>query len=87
MTSQPRNRIVVFRLSQDEYKLLSEVCQRSGGRNISEFTRSQVLAYLKSGATPDSLQLHVTVLEQEIVGLKAAVMHLSHLVRGDGKAR
>jgi hypothetical protein len=36
-----RNRIVVFRLSQDEYDRLRAACDAVGGRILSAFTRSQ----------------------------------------------
>jgi uncharacterized protein (DUF1778 family) len=39
-----RDRIVVFRLSQDEYRSLQEACTKEGGRSISDFTRSELLA-------------------------------------------
>lgn len=80
MTVQPRNRIVIFRLSQDEYRALNEVCERCGGRSLSEFTRSEVLEYLKTSTLPDRPHLSVAALEQEVAGLKDAVTHLNRLV-------
>ena len=38
-----RNRIVVFRLSDDEYESLRVACLRCG-RTMSDFTRSELLA-------------------------------------------
>ena len=39
----PRNRIVVFRLTQREYDHLKSASRRTGARNISEFARSEIL--------------------------------------------
>src|ERR1035438_7897281 len=37
MTGDPRNRVVFFRLTQDEYSKLKEVSTRNGARNLSDF--------------------------------------------------
>jgi hypothetical protein len=77
MTTQMRSRLVVFRLSEDEYRTLRAACESRGGRNVSDFTRSEVLDYLKSVSLPDNAQVRCAALEQEIAGLKAAVTHLN----------
>jgi hypothetical protein len=41
--SKPRNRIVIFRLTQDEYRQLESVSTAGGARSLSEFARSKVL--------------------------------------------
>ena len=40
---KPRNRVVVFRLTQDEYQELKTVSSVRGARNISDFARSELL--------------------------------------------
>jgi uncharacterized protein (DUF1778 family) len=50
MTSlHQRNRIVVFRLSQDEYDRLRAACNAAGGRTLSDFTRSELLTLVETG--------------------------------------
>jgi len=66
MTSKPRNRIVVFRLSQEEYESLKEACGRAGARNLSDFTRSEVLECLNSDAFGGHLARRFISLEQRI---------------------
>jgi hypothetical protein len=41
-----RNRIVVFRLSQDEYEGLKTACAERGAASISSFARAEVLTSL-----------------------------------------
>jgi hypothetical protein len=41
-----RNRIVVFRLSQDEYEGLKAACAERGAASISSFARSELLTSL-----------------------------------------
>ena len=82
MTTQPRNKLVVFRLSQNEYRALKEACDHRGARNLSDFTRSEVLDFLGSGALPGNLHLRVAAMEQEIAGMRGAINYLSRLLEG-----
>jgi hypothetical protein len=79
MTSKPRNRIVVFRLSQEEYRSLQEACSRAGARNLSDFTRSEVLECLNSDAIGGHLARRFTTLEQQIAVLQ---FQLNNLLQG-----
>jgi hypothetical protein len=40
---QLRNRVVLFRLSEQEHQELEQLCAARGGRSLSEFVRVQVL--------------------------------------------
>lgn len=41
--TKPRNRLVIFRLTQEEYQQLESVSSAGGARSLSEFARSRVL--------------------------------------------
>jgi hypothetical protein len=79
MTSNPRNRVVVFRLSQDEYRTLKEACERAGARNLSDFTRSEILEYLRSDALSDRLSRRLESLEQGITRMQ---LQLNSVLQG-----
>jgi len=81
MTSNPRNRVVVFRVSQDEYKALKEACDRRGSRNLSEFARTEMLAYLASNPADDGMNKRFASIEQAIASLGASVSELGNLLR------
>jgi hypothetical protein len=50
-----RDQLVVFRLTDQEYEVLKRICVAKGGRNLSEFARTELL----SGAQAvDSAALH-----------------------------
>jgi hypothetical protein len=49
----PRNRILIFRLTQDEYQTLQAAS--SGARSLSEFARAKLMESL--GASPLDTQL------------------------------
>lgn len=72
MTNKPRNRVVVFRLSQEEYGLLTQACSRAGARNLSDFTRSRVLECLET----NSLEQRVAALQMQLDCLMQGVFHV-----------
>jgi hypothetical protein len=76
MTNRPRNRVVVFRLSQDEYRALQEACERVGARNLSEFARVGIFEYLQAGALGSHLNRRFAELEQQIAALQSQINHL-----------
>jgi len=76
MTGEPRNRVVVFRLAQDEYRKLKEVSARNGARNLSDFMRCELLAYIHSGTIQEHLQRRFDALEQRIEELQATTVSL-----------
>jgi hypothetical protein len=53
-----RDRIVLFRLSQDEYERLRAACEEDGAASISAFARSEILKVIDSERrSPVSQQL------------------------------
>ncbi|MGD0361491.1 MAG: hypothetical protein ABSC93_11510 [Bryobacteraceae bacterium] len=79
MTNKPRNRVVVFRLSQDEYHSLLEACNRAGARNLSDFTRSEVLECLNSDAPGSHMARRFADLERQIAAIQ---FQLENLIQG-----
>jgi hypothetical protein len=71
MTGDPRNRVVVFRLAEDEYRKLKDVSIRNGARNLSDFMRSELLAYIHSGTITEHLQSRFDSLERRIEELQS----------------
>jgi hypothetical protein len=51
--NKPRNRVLIFRLTQDEYQTLQAAS--SGARSLSEFARAKLLDSL--GGSPIDAQL------------------------------
>ena len=84
LTLRRRSRVVVFRLSEDEYLSLIAECDRRGARSLSDFTRSQVLGFLKS-SFDDSAPLHLRAIERRLEDLSLSVSRLTNLLQSDGK--
>jgi hypothetical protein len=77
---KPRNRLVNFRLSDDEFDKLKALCPLHGARSISDFARSSVLDRLEQtppqAAAVRPLDAKVDQLEsrvEELVSLISAV--------------
>lgn len=68
--------MVVFRLSQDEYHLLMEACERAGARNLSEFARAGIFEYLQVDVWRGHLNERFASLEEQIATLQCQINHL-----------
>lgn len=55
-SSLRRDRLVVFRLTQEEYRLLQAACAAAGRRSVSEFTRSELLSIVQSDSVDASVR-------------------------------
>jgi hypothetical protein len=78
----PRNRIVVFRLSQDEFETLKCACAEKGGRNLSEFTRSELLGFLH--AQPPEYLIHskLDAIARQLTAMRTDMQQMSHVRDG-----
>jgi hypothetical protein len=71
---KPRNRVVVFRLTQDEYQELKTISSVRGARNISDFARSQLLHAIGHGG--------LSALDQKLLNLESTLKRVAQLVEG-----
>ena len=79
---EPRNRVVVFRLSQAEYVALRAACSVRGARNISEFTRSELLAMIQSESLGHMVQKRLVEVERTLGELNTALGTLNQRLDG-----
>jgi len=75
-----RNRMVVFRLTQEEYENLKVVCSERGGRNLSDFTRSELMNFLGSESLGGLMEKRFSDLKQRLGELQDAVVKLTILI-------
>jgi len=62
--------LVIFHLSQDEYQMLKAGSKRHGARNLSDFTRGEVLSVLNSREAGNHIEQSFSSIEQSIAELK-----------------
>ena len=67
--NNPRNRILIFRLTQDEYDALRAASSQRGARSLSDFARGKLLGSLDS-----------PTLDAQIDELKRTVTHIAQML-------
>ena len=70
--TKPRNRILIFRLTQEEYSALLAASAERGARSLSEFARSQLFGSLEAPA-----------LDQQLGELKTTVARIAQMLEGN----
>jgi hypothetical protein len=75
-----RNRIVVFRLSQEEYTRLRSACAAAGGRNLSDFTRTELLAAVQTDGRGAAIERRFLEMERKLDDLHTLIQRLSERV-------
>ena len=78
--SNARRRVVVFRLSQDEYDCLKRACFDKGARNLSDFTRSELLAVIRSGPPEGVMYRRLSELERRLAEVQSSVEQIVQLL-------
>ena len=76
-----RDRIVVFRLTQDEYKRLRKACSTTGARNLSDFTRGQLLDRAAARSRADHLEGRLSAFEKRLSELHSGVRQITRLLK------
>ena len=78
-----RNRVVVFRLTQDEYQDLKTVCSVRGARNISDFARSELLTFIGQETRPEAaLHGRLSEVDQKLSSLESEIQRMARLLEG-----
>lgn len=81
---RPRNRLVNFRLSEDEFDRLRNSCAEYGARSISDFARSSVLDRLNRPPEQAHDGERVFSLNSKVMELEYRVGQLLNLVHATG---
>ena len=79
---KPRNRVVVFRLTQEEYERLKATSASRGARNLSDFTRSELLAESRPDSLLEVVQGRFAYLDQKLKELESLLRHVARRIEG-----
>lgn len=75
---RPRNRLVYFRVSEDEYQRFNHICESTGSRSISDLARSAMQNMFENANNHEgSVSEKLTVLEAMVGDLNNKVQQLS----------
>lgn len=61
-----RNRSVIFRVTEQEYDLLKSACAAAGGRNLSDYTRSELLSGSNNGSVDSVIWRRFLEIDQKL---------------------
>ena len=75
-----RNRIVVFRLSQDEYDRLRAACDAAGGRTLSDFTRSELLTLVQTDNGGSTIERKFVEIDRKLSALQTMIKQVSERI-------
>lgn len=75
--NKPRNRTVIFRLTQEEYQHLEAISTAGGARSLSDFARSKVLH------GDDSASPSLAEIEKKLDQLAGALEGLARILVRD----
>jgi len=82
---KPRNRLVYFRVSEDEFQQFNQMCESVGARSISDLARSAIQRMIQQDGqhqppAADPVAAKLTVLETIVCDLDRKVQQLTALV-------
>jgi len=70
----PRNRAVIFRLTQGEYETLRAASSQKGARSLSDYARAKLIGSL------DAATLGAATLDADISELKTKIDRIAELL-------
>jgi hypothetical protein len=82
--TEPRTRMISFRLTAEEYDRFRELCSTCGTRSVSELARAAINSMLNEpgGVHRDALEHRVAELEVRVNTLRSELRNLCN--RGNG---
>ncbi len=83
---RPRNRLVNFRLAEDEFESLKSACTVQGARSVSDFARSAVLERIGEPGPRAFSQSRVELLDNKVCELELRVDQLLNLMHATGQS-
>jgi len=75
---------VVFRLTQDEFKLLQKACRRTGSRNLSDYTRAQLLDRAATPPKADRVEVRLLKFDKRLGELQESLRQVTRMLRQMG---
>ena len=64
--SKLRNRVVLFRLTQDEYDRVQQACADASARSISDFARARILGDPANGPSLSQIETKLAELSHSV---------------------
>ena len=76
-----RNRMVIFRVTEDEYKDLKSVSEVRGARNLSDFARKELLESIRRDAPPAAeVSGRLTRIDHKLEALEGLIGRMAQIL-------
>jgi hypothetical protein len=72
-----RNRLVIFRVTPEEYSSLMSACVAAGSRSLSEYTRSELLALRQTDLLGSVVEQRFVEIDRKLSDLHALIKYVS----------
>jgi hypothetical protein len=72
-----RNRLVIFRVTPEEYSSLMSACVAAGSRSLSDYTRSELLAMRQADSLGSVVEQRFVEIDRKLSDLQALVKYVS----------
>jgi hypothetical protein len=82
-----KSKMISFRLSSEEFRLLQGACSKTGARSVSELARAAMQRIIiEDSFSPGSTDVEMRELKLKFSALAAEVQRLSRIVTGSEQA-
>jgi hypothetical protein len=75
-----RSRMVIFRLTQEEYDSLRSACVAANGRSISDYMRSELLALAHTDPRGQATESRFSEIDRKLDELHALIKEVSERI-------
>jgi hypothetical protein len=83
---KPRNRLVYFRVSEDEFLQFSAMCRAAGARSLSALARTAMMRMLAEPAPDGSLSEKLKAFDELTSALIEKLRCINELLEANGRA-
>ncbi|SPF33208.1 conserved hypothetical protein [Candidatus Sulfopaludibacter sp. SbA4] len=86
---KPRTRIVTFRLAEEEFERIKNLCVAEGARSMSDYARTSLCNSIsaRAASSDTGLDARVGTLDRKVQELDRAVKELTQLIEEGFDAR
>lgn len=79
--SKPRTRRICVRLSEEEYFALTNLCQITGARSVSDLTRDAMSDFLEGADASQALENRMEALSAQLETLNRKVAEIAEWIQ------
>ena len=83
-TLHQRNRMVVFRVTEEEYNNLRSACNAARGRSLSDFTRSELFTVVQGDDHGAALERKFLEIDRKLNDVYSLIQGISERITAPG---